>query len=98
MSGSYFLLESAKNELQDSAVYYEQKSPGLGDEFLDEFEQGIKMILSFPEAWGQMDAHFRRFLLRRFPFGIIYRMDGDTLIITSVMHLSRHPESWQKNR
>lgn len=98
MNASYRLLDSAADELKESAEYYEGCSEGLGDEFLDTFENAMDLILKFPEAWGIMDQHFRRFLLRRFPFGIIYRLENDTVIVVSVFHLSRKPGSWRKNR
>lgn len=98
MRPSYRLLESAAFELKASANYYEGCSEGLGNDFLDAFEHAMNLILSFPEAWGTLDENFRRFLLRRFPYGIIYTIDDDVIVVTSVFHLSRKPESWRRNR
>ncbi|MEP2776116.1 MAG: type II toxin-antitoxin system RelE/ParE family toxin [Luteolibacter sp.] len=97
MKPRYSLLAPAAAELEDSAKFYNGCSEGLGDDFLDAFESAMDLIMSFPDAWGMMDRDFRRFLLRRFPYGIIYRIQGDDIIVTSVFHLSRMPESWRRN-
>ena len=97
MNQQYKLLRSAEEELLISVKYYEQQASGLGSDFLDDFEKAVELVLLFPDGFGKMDSDFRRFLLKRFPFGIIYRMDGEVLVIVSVMHLSRRPESWKNN-
>lgn len=98
MKPGYCLLDSAVAELKDSATYYEGCSEGLGNDFLDAFEHAMRLIISFPEAWGALDENFRRFLMRRFPYGIIYRVDEGMIVVTSVFHLSRRPNSWRGNR
>ena len=33
--------------------------------------------------------------VRRFPFGILYRVDPDEIVILAVMHLARQPDYWR---
>ena len=33
----------------------------------------------------------------RFPYGIIYAVENGEVLVISVMHLHRHPDSWRKN-
>lgn len=93
----YRILAPAARELFDAATYYNEREDGLGAAFLDEYERGVGLVTDFPEAWGALDETYRRFLLRRFPFGIIYRRDDEGIVIVSVMHLSRRPDSWREN-
>jgi len=90
-------LSPAEAELAAAAQYYEEQVPGLGEEFLDEIELALEKILSFPEAWAPLSHNQRRCPLRRFPYGLIYQVRGDEIIIASVMHLRRHPDHWKKN-
>ncbi|MDZ7756502.1 type II toxin-antitoxin system RelE/ParE family toxin [Rhodohalobacter sp.] len=59
--------EAAK-ELTSSIEYYEDKSEGLGEEFLDEVEAAISLILSHPKTGTLITKEDRRILLNRFRF------------------------------
>jgi toxin ParE1/3/4 len=78
-------------EVIDAARFYEQKLPGLGGRFLDEFEAAVQQILKSPGLWRFVDGERRRFLMPRFPFGIYYRLADDELRILVVKHHQRHP-------
>jgi plasmid stabilization system protein ParE len=95
---TYRLLSVAQQELADAMEHYERASPGLGLEFLDEVERTIRRILLQPEAWTRVSENHRRCRLRRFPYGLIYTLDQDTLLITAVFHLHRHPDTWKGRR
>lgn len=91
---SFRLLERASIELNDAAIYYENESEGLGLEFLKEFDKGVELIVAMPEAWSLIDGHFRRFLIRRFPFSIVYRLDEDVVVVVSVFDQRSKPRRW----
>jgi len=38
---------------------------------------------------------FRRRLLRRFPYGILYKEEESQIVIVAVMHLRRRPGYWR---
>ena len=75
--------------------YYERASPGLGQEFLIEVERTVQRVVLNPEAWTKVSAHSRRCRTRRFPYGVFYAIHGDEIVITGVMDLRRHPDSWR---
>jgi len=91
------LLPPARHELQQAAHYYENCIPGLGHDFLLEVREAIQRIILWPEAWQPLDAEIRRCRTHRFPYGIIYLMEKGEVLVLSVMHLHRHPDSWRKN-
>jgi plasmid stabilization system protein ParE len=88
-------LSVAEAELTDAVDYYNGQSEGLGYEFAGEISQTIRRILSFPEAWTRLSARTRRCRTRRFPYGIVYQIRGDIILIVAVMHLRRHPDTWK---
>ena len=91
------LLPPAAGEVREAARYYEAKVPGLGFEFIGEVRAAIRRILAHPEAWSALDDEFRRCRTSRFPYGLIYTIQADQVLIVSVMHLHRHPNTWRKN-
>lgn len=93
---TYRFLSPAKGDLAEAVQYYERAAPGLGLEFLGEVERTVERILQHPEAWTRIAEHHRRCRTRRFPYGLIYTVEQDVIIICAVMNLRRHPDSWKK--
>jgi len=88
------ILSVAEQEFSDAVSHYNNESPGLGFEFAIEVNATIERIKNNPNAWTLLSRRTRRCLTNRFPFGIIYEGRDDEILIVSVMHLHRHPESW----
>jgi plasmid stabilization system protein ParE len=88
------LLPLAQLELDEAFAWYQEQAIGLGYDFLDEFDQSVRLIISFPEISGRIKGDVRRCLINRFPYGIIYGIDGDTVVIFAVSHLKRKPAYW----
>ena len=87
-------LTPASIELADAIKYYEDQRPALGYELLSEVEAAVDKIMQFPSAWTLLSKRTRRILLKRFPFGILYQVQGDEIIIAAVMDLRRNPTHW----
>lgn len=85
----------AEEEMIASAEYYDSKSEGLGNKFLDEVEAGLKQILINPYGWPIHTEQVRRYLLHRFPFCLLFQVYADRIYILAVMHLHREPNYWK---
>ena len=81
-------------ELNEAAQYYERESPGLGAAFVADVERSTAAILEYPEASPIIGGSIRRRLLRRFPYGLLYRVRSDRVRILAVMNLKRRPAYW----
>ncbi len=92
------LLPLAQKELDEAFSWYEEQAIGLGYDFLDEFDQAVRLIASFEECFEQIDDDVRRCLINRFPFAIIYGIDGEKIVIVAVAHLKRQPNYWLKRK
>jgi plasmid stabilization system protein ParE len=92
----YRFTSAALSELKEATHYYEQKENGLGTAFLDEIDATLERILRFPHAWHLTTARTRRCRTHRFPFGLLYQIRPDEILITAVMDLRRDPQRWKK--
>ncbi len=86
----------AELEFRDAIDHYNLESSGLGYDFADEVQNTLARIQSNPMAWAPLSTHSRRCLTKRFPFGIIYQIEDDTILIGAIMHMHRDPVSWKK--
>lgn len=71
-----------------------KKLQGLGDRFLSELEDGFSAIQNFSDTWAIFQFGFKRYILNRFPFSIIYKEINKEIFIIAVMHNSRKPAYW----
>ncbi len=85
----------ADAEMAEAAQYYEKRTIGLGDAFLDAVEDAIKKVVAEPEGCGLVGNGLRQKLLQRFPYSLLYAVDGDRIRIVAVAHHKRRPGYWQ---
>lgn len=88
---------SVYDELEHSRSWYEERADHLGVEFLAEVDSAINAIRQMPTIWPFSDEHHdtRRYLVHRFPYGVLYRIREDIIQVIAVMHLRRHPDYWR---
>ena len=84
----------AQQEFEDAVAYYDGVSPQLGNDFIEAVERVISQILKFPRACPELSPSTRRCRIKRFPYGLLYRLKKDEIEIIAVMHFSREPNYW----
>ncbi len=91
---SYILILQAEAiiDIQDAYEWYEEQKSGLGDEFLGELEIGQNKICNHPQYYYSVNEHFRRLKINRFPYLIVYEIEGDTIIVNAVRHTKKKPK------
>lgn len=86
----------ARAEARQAAEWYRARSIAAARGFAISLDDGIRAICEHPEAWptwpGRDDV--RRRVLRRYPFTIVYLVDGEAVVIVAVAHQKRRPGYW----
>jgi plasmid stabilization system protein ParE len=83
-------------EAQAARIWYEARSPAAGRGFLEELDRAVERISENPARWPESREGTRRFLLRRFPFLIVYREQTHAIQIIAVAHGRRRPGYWRE--
>jgi hypothetical protein len=86
----------AYQEMLESARFYEERSQGLGADFLAAVEETTYRIQELPEAGAIERGGLRKRLVSGFPFSILYEPLQDNIFIVAVMHQHRRPGYWKK--
>jgi plasmid stabilization system protein ParE len=84
----------AQQELEDAVAYYDGISSEIGDAFIAEVKRTLQRIEQFPEAWSQLSNNTRRCRVATFPYGLIYAVREQEILIVAFMHLQRQPNYW----
>ena len=87
-------LKAAQTELDQAFEWYETQQKDLGVQFLNEFDAVVRRIISYPESYILIEKTIRRCLVKRFPYGILYGIDVDKIVVIAVAHLHRKPDYW----
>lgn len=94
MSSPVRFKPSADRDVESAFVWYEERRPGLGDEFLEEVGAAVVRIAENSRAHQVVRGRIRRAVVHRFPYLIFYVIDPQEIVVLACMHASRDPESW----
>jgi plasmid stabilization system protein ParE len=70
----------------------------VAERFIAAVEDALERILHSPTRWRIMDEDVRRCLTRFFPYGVLYTIEADFILVVAVMHCSREPGYWKARR
>ena len=86
----------AEAELEAAALFYETRLAGLGASFLTEVSRCFDHVRNSPESGLRCHGRFRRLLVRRFPYSVIYETLPHAVLIVAVAHQRRKPGYWRQ--
>jgi len=86
---SVIIRPGAEADLQAVKQWYEERRAGLGFEFIVTVRAAIRRLRENPKRYPLYYRGFRRVLLRRFPYKIFYRIEGDRVIVFRVLRASQ---------
>ena len=88
----------AEEDAKDAANWYNEKREGLGNEFLLALEAALNAIQRNPNHYQVVYKGLKRALTVRFPYGIFFTVEGDTIYVLAIVHTSRSPKVWKKRK
>jgi toxin ParE1/3/4 len=76
MNHALYFHPDAEVEVNETSMYLNNESYGLGEIFLDELQEALDLILSNPKIGPQIKFHVRAKVLSKFSYSIIYSIHG----------------------
>lgn len=80
------ITESAYNDISEAFYYYENISANLGEKFYNDLLQQLHYLESNPNYYGFYTENFRRILLDKFPYLVIYKIVDDKVVLYAVVY------------
>src|SRR5436189_5175042 len=81
-------------EYEDAARYYAECQEGLELRFIASVETAIQRVLESPTRWRIFEEDVRRYLIRVFPYTVLYTIEPDFVLVIAVTHCHREPGYW----
>ncbi|MDP2238612.1 MAG: type II toxin-antitoxin system RelE/ParE family toxin [Burkholderiales bacterium] len=82
-------------EARAAFEWYRERNPAAAAAFLTEVDTAINEISTTPNRWPGFLHGTRRFLLRRFPFSVVYRVTDAVIQVVAFAHARRRPAYWR---
>ena len=96
MTSRLVVRADAEADILDAALWYEQRAPGLGTEFLLAVDGTLAEVARLPERFPVVYRESRRALLRRFPYAVYFVASSDLVSVVACMHARREPRRWEE--
>ena len=82
-------------EARAAREWYEERSAVAASRFVVELEHALERINDSPESWPPYLHGTRRYLLRHYPYQVVYRVAGDRVQVIAIAHARRRPGYWR---
>lgn len=89
------LRPAAAADLDEAFHWYEAQRPGLGSQFLKAMEEVFQAVSETPPAYPVVHRDTCRAHVRRFPYGVFFRVVGDDIVVVACFHGKRNPGRWK---
>jgi plasmid stabilization system protein ParE len=90
----------ARAEIRAAALWYEERRPGLGDQFVDRVNEALQRLEAAPALhaiWPGTAAAptpIRKALLEQFPYLVAFELHAEHVLVLAVAHAKRRPLYW----
>jgi toxin ParE1/3/4 len=88
------LHDEAQSEFFEAVEWYSERSLTAAEQFIAEFRAAGDRACETPELYGEIMDDIRLVRLHRYPWGLVYRIEGEQIHVLAVMHLHREPGYW----
>ena len=94
MSYTVSILSEAEVDIDDAYIWYESKQINLGNKFFENLAHSINYISKTPGACQEIYKETRRFVIKKFPYGIYYKVNFEQkeIQIIGVVHFKRNSQ------
>ncbi len=86
----------AELDIDYAYKWYENNQIGLGEEFLIKLTESLKKIAEFSKMFPIVHRSLRRAFINKFPYGIFYMEQDESITVIAVMHVRKNPNNWQE--
>jgi plasmid stabilization system protein ParE len=88
-------LPSAESDYIGALAWYMERSERAAVGFEAAVNAALRSIAVAPTRWPFCDGRHRLYVLRRYPYSVIYRVESDGVLVVAVAHAKRSADFWR---
>ena len=86
----------AQEDAQSAYAWYAERNLAAAELFLDELDTAVARVREAPHRWPRVRRDIRRYVFRKFPFSLVYRVVSGNVEVIAVAHHRRRPGYWRR--
>jgi len=86
---------AALAELKSAVAWYYARNQTAALNFIAELDRAMILVTASPARWPSGEFGSRKFVMRRFPFAIVYREKETVVQVLAIAHGHRRPGYWK---
>ena len=94
----YVFHPEALDEYAEAVQHYIEQRVEVAQAFINAIEDTVYRIREAPTRYAVIDEDVRRCMTRKFPYGVLYTIEQDYILILAIMHCSREPGYWKSRK
>lgn len=85
-------------DVLEAAAWYDQRSPELGNLFVEAARAATKRIIDQPSLFASTEHGLRYVRLKRFPYVVLFDVTATEILMLGVLHTAGSIEKWRERR
>ncbi len=90
----FFVSSAAEGDYAEALTWYAERSVQAAERFDAELDRAFQTIATSPKRFPRCDDRHRYYLMRHFPYQVIYRLYQNRVVVIAVAHTARQPRYW----
>jgi len=86
---------AARAEFDGATLWYEDRQPGLGAQFMAEIDRAVDLASKYPDRYPVQHEEIRCVRVRRFPYSVFYFVESEQIVVLAIFHARRDPAIWK---
>jgi plasmid stabilization system protein ParE len=88
----------ARDDYDSALAWYQARSSRAATRFETEVDRVVGLIAANPDSFPLYDDEHRFAILRKYPYSVVYRVEGNQVLVVAVAHSSRDAGYWSGRR
>lgn len=96
MEYSLIVKPKAQQDIKKAIEWYKEQSENLPKKLLNKIDESLEKIEKTPEHYQKRYNEIRIVFTKKFPYGIYYTLEENTIFVHAVLHTKQNPKTAEK--
>jgi plasmid stabilization system protein ParE len=96
MGYNLIIKPKAQQDIREAINWYKEQNNNLSSELLVKIDECLKKLQKNPEYYQKRYQEIRIVFTKKFLYGIVYTVEGNTIYVHAILHTKQDPKTAEK--